>query len=472
MQCIIGSTQRKLKPQPSLLSEIEAKLNRVKDLIIVNLRTRGLPRNAEEFYGFEKSLQAMSCELINGVTASVVNGLNDEEVFRSAAEAAFEGDRRFRRAGTRSTTVHLLGGAKIRLQTPYLARNRGKRRGRRRKVDRRGSGGAGVFPVLLCLGIRWGATPGLASQVGREAADSTSYECARESLAARGLDLDVKVIRRVSMALGAEGLKVREARLEEARQGKTSDEFKGKSIALGVDGGRLRTRVPRRRGRRRNGTNRRGYDCPWREPKCFVIYEFDENGHKKRHTKPIYEATLGDCDALVELLLAELKLRGAHQARLLVFLADGAEWIWERIPSIVKELGIDPRRVRKAVDFYHAVENLTAAADLRTGWSKQKRTRWLNRMEDLLWRGKVDKVIEEIRLLCRGRKGKAMATKRDYFEDASTSWLIASCVRKGFPSAQALSSLLFAELSISVSKALESSGARKTPKRCFTCELT
>jgi hypothetical protein len=433
MQCIIGSTRRKLKAQPSLIGEIEAKLNRIKELILGNLRSRGLPRSAEELYAFEKSLQTTSCELINAVTASVVTGLNDHEVFRSAAEATLERDRRFRRAGTRSTTVHLSGGATIRLQTPYFARRRGKRRGRRRGVGRRGSGGTGVFPVLLCLGIRWGATPGLASQVAREAADSTSYECTRESLAARGVDLDVKVIRRLSMALGAEGLKVREARLEEARQGKTSDEFKGRSIAIGVDGGRVRTRVPRTRGRRRDGTNRRGYDCPWREPKCFVIYEFDENGHKKRHTKPIYEATLGDCDALVELLLAELKLRGAQQARMLVFLADGAEWIWDRIPRIVKELGIDPHRVRTAVDFYHAVENLTAAADLRTGWSQQKRTRWLNRMKDLLWRGKVDKVIEEINSLCTGRKAKAMATKRDYFDDRKHLMAYRKLRKEGIP---------------------------------------
>jgi hypothetical protein len=235
------------------------------------------------------------------------------------------------------------------------------------------------------------------------------------------------------MALGGAGLKVREARLEKARQGKTSEEFKGKSIAIGVDGGRVRTRVPHTRGRRRNGTNRRGYECPWREPKCFVIYEFDENGRKKRHTKPIYEATLGDCNALVELLLAELKLRGAHLARELVFLADGAEWIWERIPAIVKALGIDPRRVRTAVDYYHAVENLTDAADLRTGWSQQKRTRWLNRMKDLLWRGKVEKVIEEINSLCTGRKAKDMAKKRDYFEDRKHLMAYRTLRKAGIP---------------------------------------
>lgn len=370
---------------------------------------------------------------MNAVTEAVLRGLNEDETFRTAAQAAFTGDDRFRNGGTRSTTVRLLGGGTIQLQTPYLARRRGKRRGRRRGVGRRGKGGSGVFPVLLCLGIRWGATPAVASAVAREATDSASYECARQSLAARGIDMDVKVIRRLTMALGNGGLKVRQARIEEARQGKTTDEFKGKRIVVGVDGGRLRSRVPRKRGRRKKETNRRGFDCPWREPKCFVIYEIDEKGRKKRTTLPIYDATLGNCDAVFEIITAELKLRGARQASLLVFLADGAEWIWDRIPDLVKELGIDPCRVLKGVDFYHAVENLQAAAELRTGWSKKKRKRWVKRMKKLLWRGKVEKVIEEIDRLCVGPKAKDLRTKRDYFVDRKDLMAYAKLRKRHLP---------------------------------------
>lgn len=433
MQYIIGSRGVKLKASPALLAAIDAKLNHIKQLTLQGLSSQGLPRTAEEWYAFEKSLLERSCELVNAVTEAVLRGLNEDETFRTAAQAAFTGDDRFRNGGTRSTTVRLLGGGTIQLQTPYLARRRGKRRGRRRGVGRRGKGGSGVFPVLLCLGIRWGATPAVASAVAREATDSASYECARQSLAARGIDMDVKVIRRLTMALGNGGLKVRQARIEEARQGKTTDEFKGKRIVVGVDGGRLRSRVPRKRGRRKKETNRRGFDCPWREPKCFVIYEIDEKGRKKRTTLPIYDATLGNCDAVFEIITAELKLRGARQASLLVFLADGAEWIWDRIPDLVKELGIDPCRVLKGVDFYHAVENLQAAAELRTGWSKKKRKRWVKRMKKLLWRGKVEKVIEEIDRLCVGPKAKDLRTKRDYFVDRKDLMAYAKLRKRHLP---------------------------------------
>jgi len=235
------------------------------------------------------------------------------------------------------------------------------------------------------------------------------------------------------MALGNGGLKVRQAMIQQARQGKATEEFKGKRIVVGVDGGRLRSRVPRRRGRRKNETNRRGFDCPWREPKCFVIYEIDEKGRKKRTELPIYDATLGNCDAVYEIIRAELKLRGARDAASLLFLADGADWIWDRIPDLVEDLGIDPRRVSMGVDFYHAVENLEAAAELRSGWSKKRRKRWVKRMKKLLWRGKVEKVIEEIDRLCVGRNSKALRTKRDYFKDRKDMMAYAKLRRRHLP---------------------------------------
>ena len=245
--------------------------------------------------------------------------------------------------------------------------------------------------------------------------------------------MDVKVIRRLTMAVGNEGLDVRKARIEAARRGETSDEFKGKRIVVGVDGGRLRSRVPRQRGRRKADTNRRGFDAPWREPKCFVIYEIDEKGRKKRKTRPIYDATLGNCDAIYEIILSELKLRGAREASSLLFLADGADWIWERIPALVQELGIDPSRVRKGVDFYHAVEKLQEVADLRGGWNEQRKKRWVRRMKGLLWNGKVEKVIAEIDKLCTGRNSKAIRIKRDYFVNRKDLMAYAKLRRRQLP---------------------------------------
>lgn len=53
----------------------------------------------------------------------------------------------------------------------------------------------------------------------------------------------------------------------------------GQRIAIGTDGGRLRSRVPRSRGRKAN--KRRGFDAPWREPKVLTIYEIDNEGRQR-----------------------------------------------------------------------------------------------------------------------------------------------------------------------------------------------
>ena len=50
-----------------------------------------------------------------------------------------------------------------------------------------------------------------------------------------------------------------------------------------------------------------------------------------------------------------------------------------------------------------------------------------------LGRGKVDKVIEEINSLCTGRNAKAMATKRDYFEDRKHLMAYRKLRKEGIP---------------------------------------
>jgi len=40
-----------------------------------------------------------------------------------------------------------------------------------------------------------------------------------------------------------------------------------------------------------------------KEPKGFVIYILDEDGELDRDYRPFYESTLGDADAILELLI-------------------------------------------------------------------------------------------------------------------------------------------------------------------------
>jgi hypothetical protein len=88
----------------------------------------------------------------------------------------------------------------------------------------------------------------------------------------------------------------------------------------------------------------------------FTQTTTDEDGEPMRDPDSTsYVGTMGDCRASGEQLRAEAIRRGLALARIVIFLGDGAAWIWENarlfFPTAIQIL-----------DFYHAVEHLGALA--------------------------------------------------------------------------------------------------------------
>ena len=103
------------------------------------------------------------------------------------------------------------------------------------------------------------------------------------------------------------------------------------------------------------------------------------------------------------------------QAEQVLFVADGATWIWPRVAKLFAALGLSADRAYELVDFYHAVEHLSKVAGLRKSWSTKQRRRWVKRHRRLLLKGEVNRVVEAVCEICRGRHSKAIRTERDYF---------------------------------------------------------
>ena len=99
----------------------------------------------------------------------------------------------------------------------------------------------------------------------------------------------------------------------------------------------------------------------------------------------------------------------------MLFIADGAPWIWKRVPLLVQALGLAAQQVHELLDFYHAVHHLGQVAALRKDWSAKARTRWRTQQRRLLLRGEVEQIIAAVQGICRGRNSKAIRTQRDYF---------------------------------------------------------
>lgn len=328
--------------------------------------------------------------------------------------------------------VTLLGGSKVTIITPYYLRrpNKATRKpGRKRRRGARGKSGSGCYPVLLVLGVLQRVTPALACEVARLAVLGT-YREASAGLAVRGIMLDPKQISRLTQAFSQRGLAHRNWCLKQTQEGyRGSGLVRGKRIVIGVDGGRIRVREKRRGRRRRSG--RRGFDAAWKEPKVFVIYEIDLRGRKRSRGLVRQDATLQDADGLFALLASKLREIGANEASQWIFVGDGAEWIWNRVASLVASVGYSLDRVHQVVDFYHAVEHLTGIAEHVRG--AKKRQAWLRQARRLLRRGLVDALVEHIDNLCKGRNAKKIRKGQKYFQDHAERMRYQLFERLGLP---------------------------------------
>jgi hypothetical protein len=279
----------------------------------------------------------------------------------------------------------------------------------RRKGQRRaGKRYAGLYAGLVLLGIYDRCTPALASEVSLLAAMLGSLDEAQNVLADRGVALDTKTVRLIAYRYAAR------ARLAQQIESMAfEDTVAGRRVVISSDGGRIRLRETKRGPKTKKG--RRRYTGAWREPKVLIVYVVDAEGQRDSRFAPFIDATLKGPDAVFALLRSYLQRLGITQADHILFLADGAPWIWKRVPLLVQALGLAAEQVHELLDFYHAVHHLGQVAALRKDWSTKARSRWRAQQRRLLLRGEVEQVIAAVQGICRGRNSKAIRTQRDYF---------------------------------------------------------
>src|SRR5207245_10560014 len=150
-------------------------------------------------------------------------------------------------------------------------------------------------------------------------------------------------------------------------------------------------------------------------PQVVLVCVVDAEGKRGATFFPVLDATLKGSDAVFALFRTYLQRLEITQADQVLFIADGAPWIWKRVPLLVQALGLAAAQVEELLDFYHAVQHLGQVAALRKDWSAKARARCRTQQRRLLLQGQVEQVIIAIRDLCRGRNSKAIRKHREYF---------------------------------------------------------
>lgn len=127
-------------------------------------------------------------------------------------------------------------------------------------------------------------------------------------------------------------------------------------------------------------------DDGWHEAKCVTCYWDDAAG--KRHTR--YGVRFEGAAAFVAFVWGLACRCGLEQARRVVLVGDGAEWIWRHVGGLLKEAVC-------IVDWYHALEHIWACGRVLHGEGTAETERWVKELETLLWEGQVRALLAHLR---------------------------------------------------------------------------
>jgi hypothetical protein len=225
------------------------------------------------------------------------------------------------------------------------------------------------------------------------------YAIAQRELAARGTRLGLKVVHRIARQLGAAVLTSRTRDLLRWRAGALppGTELAGRRVAAMIDGGRTRVRtvIRKQKGKGKGKKQRRRYRAEWREPKLLIVFEIDEQGRMRKKTRPWIDGTFAGPDEAMELLAFHLHRLGATQADVVVFVADGAPWVWDRLEWVRRRVGLQPGRVVRVLDWCHAAHNLSLALEA-LGLAEEERQWRYRELRGWLRQGWWGLVVDEL----------------------------------------------------------------------------
>lgn len=361
-------------------------------------------QTAKDAETLELSIQRVANELADWIAAKKMQRwLAMRELAVKIRGLVQNGSKQFINKGPRTVTIRFSGGSAIQLIASYwVARDASK------KHDK------GIFLSLLLLGIQDHCTPLLIAEIPKLCAALGSLKEAQDMLSSRGCQLDIKTILNIMKRFS------KRARLCQKAQSHilfSGEKLAGRRVVVSTDGGRVRIRKNKRGPRTKKGRCR--YSTFWREPKLMIIYVVNEEGRMSSEFSPVIDGSMSGPESIFALLLVYLQSLGIAKVDKILFVADGAVWIWEGVQALkmlLKTKGI-VCEIIELIDMYHAVQHLYAFAELKKRqWSTKKRARWINAQKERLKRGKIDVLLIALRIACRGaRQNKALTREYEYF---------------------------------------------------------
>jgi len=407
-------SEKPIKPEESLSSDSEklsgyyttSKLEKLFDTLIAELykikSSNEIICAADGFEKLEVEISKITSKLGDYTSAIIVQKSLESPELKESGKALLKASQvKMKDMGARVISIKMLGGTKVEIIANYYHKKSDLKNKKRKKQ--------GIYPGLSLLGINDKCSPALSSRISIFATAASSFEEAKKLMETLyGFSVDVKTIQLICKRFAMR------ARLSFSKGSLPLDgEYQGKRVIISTDGGRIRVRKNKKG--KKTKKNRRRYYTYWREPKLILVYVVDENGRKDREISPVMDASLDGPDAVFVMLLFYLEKLGVNKADKLLFVSDGANWIWERAKDLISNLGFDEKQCWYVLDFYHAVEHLGIIATYKR-WNKKEADKWIKIQRHRLLKGNLKIFIEEIESVCKGTKSDILKRERRFFK--------------------------------------------------------
>jgi hypothetical protein len=291
---------------------------------------------------------------------------------------------RYKFVGNRPTSVHGLFGM-IRYQRGYYI------------SEKKGEGS--WIPLDEQLGIGKEHTPGLqyilSGFTAREVYQG-SLDWFHQIFRPDGKDL---VSMRKALDMDYElGTKLKERRRQEIAAGQKKRAVIEEqrpilgTVAVSIDAGKVREKL----GQHVNAEGKKKYEIGFRDVKVAAVSEifWDTNAEEAYCSNHSYVGAIEHAEEFFLRIWMEMRRRGANRpAKKCVFLADGANWIWDRVPDLA------PAGSVMILDFFHACEHVSDLSKNLYGEGSEACEQRFRHWRAMLLAGAVDTFLAELKQL-------------------------------------------------------------------------
>jgi hypothetical protein len=170
----------------------------------------------------------------------------------------------------------------------------------------------------------------------------------------------------------------------------------------------------------------------WHELKVGVCYRHEESGCREGGRGLVTDKIVVSCqETALELgrrLNWEALREGLGRARQVLFLGDGADWVW----NLKKDRW---NQAVELLDFYHGSQHLWELGRALHGQSEPMLSQWVHPLRHQLRHGKEKQVLRQIAQLKkrRGEAGEVIRREQGYFQNHSGRMNYQTIANRGWP---------------------------------------